>query len=83
MINFAAFMGDKGLEPGSKKETVFVAIINILFMTLLWTLAKRYKKIKGKSLNKRTIIMLPILTAIMTVGLIIMIISLFLPQQNI
>ncbi len=83
MIIFAAFMEGEGLEPDSKKETVFVTIGNILFITLLWTLAKRYKKVKGRPLNKKTIIMLSILTAIMSVGLIIMIISLFSPQQNI
>jgi len=80
LIIATAFGGLGSFEPGSEKEEIFIIINNPLVIALLWTLAKRYKKVKGKSLNKRTIIMLSILTAIMSFGLVIMIISLFLPQ---
>ena len=51
------------LEPGSVKEDIFVHLSGGAWVLCLWILVARYKMVKGKSVNKRTKIMLIIITA--------------------
>ncbi len=49
-------------EPASLREAIFVAVSGVAIMLYLWIITYRYKKIKEKSVNKRTKIMLTIIT---------------------
>jgi len=51
-----------GLQPGSLREAIFVAGYGAVLVLYLWMITFRYKKIKEKSVNKRTKIMLTIIT---------------------
>ncbi len=50
------------LEPDSSKEAVFVCIGGFACLTLLWFLVFQYRRVKGKSLRKRTLVMLLVLS---------------------
>lgn len=52
------------LEPESRKEAVFVYILGLGIMSCLWVSAFRYRKVKNKSIGKRAIILLIIITSI-------------------
>jgi hypothetical protein len=56
------------IEPDSPKEHVFVFIGTFIWLFCLWLLVARYRKITGKSVGKRTIVLLAILTAFFSVN---------------
>ena len=59
------------LEPESLKETVFVYILGLAMMSCFWIIAFRYRKVKNKSVGKRAIILLIIITAIFLLSAIV------------
>jgi len=76
ITTLVAFRVGHGIEPDSKKETIFMILSYMFSIGLILTLTKRYEKIKGLPLNIRTIVILTMLTSVMTVVLIKMTISL-------
>ena len=59
------------LEPESLKETVFVYILGLATMSCFWTLPFRYRKVKNKSVGKRAMILLIIITAVFLLSAIV------------
>ncbi|MHC4571134.1 MAG: hypothetical protein ACYS0C_03525 [Planctomycetota bacterium] len=68
VLAFALFMP---VEPSSLKEDVFVVYGGIVWMSCLWILVVRYRRIKGKSVGKRAKVLLIILTAAWLFSLIL------------
>jgi positive regulator of sigma E activity len=56
-------------EPDSPKEDTFVFLNALLLLACLWFLVFRYRKITGKSVGKRAVVLLIILSALFTVGI--------------
>jgi len=40
------------LEPGSLRETVFIAVANFITLSFLWIIALRHRRITGKQMKK-------------------------------
>jgi hypothetical protein len=57
------------IEPESPKEHMFVFIGTFIWIFCLWVLVVRYRNITGKSVGKRAIVLLAILSAILVVGI--------------
>jgi hypothetical protein len=57
------------LEPSSQKEFIFVHIGCAALLLCLWTLVVRYRKVKGRSVGKRAIVLLVILPAMCLLSL--------------
>ena len=51
-------------EAGSLRETMFLCMGNVTSLICLWVLVVRYQKVKGKSVGKRAIILLVILSVV-------------------
>ena len=51
-------------EPHSRKEYIFVIIGSMAWLVCLWTLLIRYRKVKGRSIGKRALILLIVLTIV-------------------
>jgi hypothetical protein len=64
--------------PDSRNENIFVFLGNLVLLGCLWVLVVRYRNITGKSVGKRTIVLLTILTAICSVGCIMILLGLVL-----
>jgi len=58
------------MKPHTQRELIFVCLGGMLNVGLLWTLVYRYRRVMGRPLNKRTMIMLGIVTAVMAIGVI-------------
>jgi uncharacterized membrane protein len=63
------------IEPESPKELAFVFICTFIWIFCLWLLVSRYRKITGKSVGKRAIILLVFILAVFFVGISIMVFS--------
>ena len=50
------------LEPDSSREAIFVCIGGFACLTFLWFLVFQYRRVKGKSVGKRTLVLLSILS---------------------
>ena len=50
------------LEPDSSREALFVCIGNLTCLTFIWFLVFRYRQVKGKSVGKRTLVLLLVLS---------------------
>ena len=59
------------VEPGSQKEAVFVFMVGAAWILCLWILVARYHKVKGKSVGKRAVVLLTVVSAIFLLGLIL------------
>ena len=57
------------LKPDSLRELTVVCILNFVWLGCLWSLVIRYRKITGKSVGERTIILLATLTALLVVSI--------------
>ncbi len=57
-------------EPGGQIESIFVLIGGTIWISCLWILVARYRKIKDKSVGKRAMILLTGLTAIILLSVI-------------
>jgi hypothetical protein len=66
------------IEPDSRTENIFVLLVNLVLLGCLWVLVVRYRNIMGKSVGKRTIVLLVIFTAIDLVGCIMIFLGLVL-----
>ena len=75
LVSFVCWVLFLPMEPGSLKEFVFLCIGNILWLSCLWILVARYRKVKGKSVGKRTIILLSLLTVVCLVAVILTVAS--------
>lgn len=51
------------LEPGSLREAIFVSLGGGIWILCLWILIVRYQRVKDKSVGKRTIVLLIIVSA--------------------
>jgi len=60
------------MEPETPREYLFVSIDGFMLLCLLWFLVIRYRKITGKSIGKRAIVLLSILTPLMIFGCIML-----------
>ena len=69
------------VEPGSQKEAVFVFIGGAAWILCLWILVTRYRKVKGKSVGKRAIVLLTILSAVYLFCLALTIVFKFYVQR--
>jgi len=67
------------LEPGSLREKVFVCIGSLFNIRFLWTLVCRYRNIKGYPVGKRAIVLLVILTAILSISMLLIFVFDILP----
>ena len=56
-------------EPEGLKEHVFVSLGGPACLLCLWTLVVRYRTVRGKSVGKRALILLTILTVLTLLGL--------------
>jgi hypothetical protein len=65
-------------EPDSYNENIFVFLGNLVLLGCLWALVVRYRNITGKSVGKRTIVLLAIFSAICSVGCIVLLLRLVL-----
>jgi len=63
------------MKPGSLKEFVFICIGNVLWLSCLWILVSRYRRVKGKPVGEKTVILLSLLTVICLVAVISMVAS--------
>jgi len=66
------------LEPESLRETIFVCIVNFACLTFLWYLVFRYRQVKSKSVSKRTIVLLLILSIAFLFFLAVFLLSRFI-----
>ena len=57
------------VNPGSQKESVFVWTGTVAFLSCLWIVISRYRKVKGKSVGRRVKALLIILTVLCLFGM--------------
>ena len=70
-------------EPDSPKEDTFEFLISLLLLGCLWILVVRYRNITGKSVGKRTIVLLATMSAIFAIGVTFAAISICLHLLNV
>jgi len=68
------------VEPGSLQEEVLTCIANPFILGFLWVLVFRYRMVKGRSVGKRAIVLLVILTTILSIGLLLIFVCDILPS---
>jgi hypothetical protein len=52
------------LEPDSSREALYVCIGNVACLTFLWFLVFQYRRVKGKSIGKRPLVLLLVLSMV-------------------
>jgi len=70
------------LEPDSSREALFVCIGNFVCLMFLWFLVFQYRRVKGKSVGKRTLVMLLVLSTAFLLYLAVFLFSRVLPLMK-
>lgn len=74
MFLFWFIAGEQGFDPGSLKEAIFSNVLMLWFVSFLWILSFRYRSVTGKSVRKRTKILLIFISVLYVLGLIAVVI---------